>query len=153
MESVVRCMPLTPKVTFLLLFWLLFVAAPLLFAQNVEPLPPISPQTIEECTRLQEKWQQRIQWLTKQNQDCSTFVSERCRRGANGDGSREAACLQREQCHNCWPEHTLCGDLYYQFKACQSSESDLVCAVKRGQLANQKCQEQVNDYIKHHRNN
>lgn len=121
----------------------LFLATSPSFAQNgVDPSPPYNPQSMEECGRLSRQWQQRINELLKQNQDCSSAIFDRC--GKAGQGEKENACLQREHCQNCNPERSSCGNVYYQFTVCRGAAMALQCAGTHAQDAAQKCEAEVN---------
>jgi hypothetical protein len=128
--------------------WFRFCVIALLFAgitlsdtpaqQRVVPLLPSAPRSSVECDNYYSSCLARLKELRTEYTNSERQILNNCGMNTN--------CFIRENCKHCWPEHTPCGDVFYQFTRLRGLAIDIACLDKAMYEGTAQCRAQVRAY-------
>jgi hypothetical protein len=108
-------------------------------AQQVyDPISPFQPRSAAECSEFHNRWNGRVDYLVDQLQRAERRITDNC--------GTDTGCLVREHCHDCSPEKTECGDMFYQYSRNRMSAWEVAYAQRHRAEQVQKCMDDVDQY-------
>jgi hypothetical protein len=110
---------------------------------SYEPLAPPAPQSYSECDRFKSDNDRYEQQQRKQASDCDHAYVSGC--------GMSSSCLAQNGCHNCWPQHTQCGDIFYQGRNCGVYAQQAACTHQRGNSLYKQCYAEVQAFLERQR--
>jgi hypothetical protein len=106
---------------------------------SYEPLGPPAPQSYSECDSFRSEIYLYADQQRQQGNACDQAYVSGC--GINTN------CLAQNACHNCWPQHTQCGDIFYQGRSCGRYYLQAACTRQRGDPLVKQCYAEVQAFL------
>lgn len=104
----------------------------------LEPVPPLNPTSPTECVSLDQRWSNRYRSLSESFHAREKALIDNC--------TWNADCILKNQCKNCWPIKSACGDAFVQMEANRGLGIEVECARRKWATQVAACRETVSQH-------